>query len=370
MVLSEEVRSLTKNYRFPLIVVDLSSVALKYREISQKLSDIEIFYAMKANDHTEILNTFHKENSGFEVSSQSETERLIKMGVKKDKIICLNPIKSPEFLGYLQNQRINIVAFDSKEEVEKIKKYAPDSWLVIRVNVPNDDSDWPLTNKFGVDYEQAMELLNYAKSSGLRCYGITFHVGSQCRSLTNWFEAFRISSELCDAARANGINLEYITLGGGLPIQHLKPIPTLDEIGAAIGKARSEYFKKYPDMRFSIEPGRGLVGDSAIMVTRVVGKALRGKDKWLYLDVGVFNGLMETIEGFEYKLETEKNDTTEVVTIAGPSCDSVDIMFKNISLSKVNVGDKVFILNAGAYTNVYAAPFNGFPIPEFVFINK
>ena len=370
MILTRNIIEISKKYQTPCLLFSLNRIIKNYREIKHSIHGVEIFYAVKANDHPRILKTLDEEGSSFEISSLNELKSLLKLKVSASKIICLNPVKSPDFLMQMDKNNIEIMAFDSTDEIDKIAKFAQNSKVVLRVSVNNEGSDWPLTKKFGVDPGEAIFLLRYAKKHNVEPIGLTFHVGSQCLNKNNWSSALYICDDIWKQAKADGINLSFISLGGGIPIKHIKSIPTIGDIGKVINKALSQNFKNENlRTKVTIEPGRGLVGDAAIMVTSVVGKAKRGTENWVYIDVGVFNGLMETVEKFKYELKTERGGKRKSVTVAGPSCDSVDIPFNDILLPDVKVGDKVYIINAGAYTTVYAANFNGFEIPKTYFLN-
>ncbi len=370
MKLTKKIINLSDKYKTPFLIFDLDSIKKKLKEIEKSIDGIEVFYAVKANDHERILEVLHKEGSSFEISSLPELKKLQKIGVSASKIICMNPIKDEEFLKEMEKFGIKIMAYDSKDEVDKIAKYTPSAELVVRVNVTNEGSDWPLTKKFGVDGPEVVPLLRYAVKRKLKPIGITFHVGSQCLNKNNWGSALYECEVLWKQAKRLGIEFNFLSLGGGLPIQHTKKTPSIKEIGGSINKIiQSNFGTKDGKLKLTIEPGRGLVGDSAIMVTKVVGKAKRGNEEWVYIDAGVFNALMETIQDFKYELKTKRDGRRKVVTIAGPSCDSVDIPFKNTLLPEVKTGDYVYIINTGAYTTVYAAAFNGFDTPSVYFIN-
>ncbi len=370
MQLTKQFIGLSKKYSTPSLLFDSKIIVDNYRRIKKSINGVEVFYAMKANDDPRILSLLIKERSSFEISSHTELKALLKLGVPVAKIVCLNPIKSPQFLKAMHQCGVTIMAFDAIEEVDKIAKYAPKSKLVIRINVSNEGSDWPLTKKFGVEPSEALPLLKYARQKKLDPIGITFHVGSQCLNVKNWVSALYVCDEIWKEAKRHAINLTFLSLGGGIPIQHLKKIPSIEEIGTAINGGLKRNFKSTKDkLRVSIEPGRGLVGDAAILVSKVVGKGKRGNEDWVYIDVGVFNGLMETVEHFGYELKTDHDGKKKIVSIGGPSCDSVDIPFTDVPLTDVEVGDLVYVLNAGAYTNVYAARFNGFAIPKNHFID-
>lgn len=371
MKLTKKIIKESKKYKTPFLLIDMSKLRENYRGIKKSLRGVEIFYAMKANDHPTILEVLFQEGASFEISSLNELKKLMELNVPSSKIICLNPIKSPEFLAEMSKTGIEYMAFDSFDEIDKIVKIAPASKVILRINVSNEGSDWPLTKKFGVDAAEALPLLKYARMKSLQPAGLTFHVGSQCLNKNNWSSALYICDDIWNQAKKEDIGLHFLSLGGGIPIQHLKEIPSVKDIGKAVNEVlRREFKASNGKIRATVEPGRGIVGDAGIMVAKVVGKAKRGNEDWVYIDAGVFNGLMETILNFQYEIKTEKNRKEKVVTIAGPSCDSVDIPFKNVQLHEVKRGERIYIMNAGAYTTVYAASFNGFEIPKTYFLDK
>ncbi|HSW96756.1 MAG TPA: type III PLP-dependent enzyme [Candidatus Saccharimonadales bacterium] len=371
MKLTKKIINSSKVYKTPFLLIDLQQVRKNYRTIQKGLPDIEVFYSMKANAHPKIIEALVKEKASFDITSEEELKLLSKYNLPDEKIICLNPIKSPQFLKTLHKEKVSVLAFDSFEEVDKIAQYARGSKVVLRIVVDNEGSDWPLTKKYGIDPAEAIPLLKYAKEKNLEPIGLTFHVGSQCRNKNNWVNALFVCETLWSLAKKEDIYFYFLSLGGGLPIQHTKPIPALEDIEKGIKRMLRNNYKTLDNpLRVTIEPGRAIVGDSAVMVTSVIGKAKRGNENWAYIDAGVFNAFMETIDGFTYELKTEKDHKKKKYTIGGPSCDSVDIPFKNIKLSDVNIDDKVYVLNAGAYTTVYASNFNGFGIPKVYFLNK
>lgn len=371
--ITSEVLKIAEQHPEPLLIIDLGRVRENYWRIARNVEGAEIFYAMKANDDPEILRKLAQQGSSFEIASVNELRRLMELNVPPQRIMSLHPIKTPAFIEAMAEYGVTTMAYDSTDEVDKIARHAPGSELVLRIAVDNAGSDWPLSNKFGVGAAEVLPLLRYAKGWGLKPTGLTFHVGSQCRNVNNWVNALSISGAIWSQARQEGIDLSLLSLGGGIPIQHLKKIPSIEEIGDAISGALMHNFG--PDgsnLRLTIEPGRGLVGDAGIMAATVIGKAKRGEEEWIFLDVGVFNGLMETIEGFGYEIITPNAHEREIrqVTVAGPSCDSVDVPFKNIQLPEVHTGERVFVRNAGAYTVVYGSQFNGLGPPDSHFLNR
>lgn len=371
MHLNEKIINFSRKFKTPFMLVDLKQLRNNYLRVQKSINGVEVFYAIKANDHSKILETLHQEGCSFEISSNNEFKALKKLKVPGEKIMCFNSIKSPEFLQAMVKYGVFVMAYDSTEELDKIAKYAPKSKLVLRIIVDNIGSEWPLTKKFGVDAAEALPLIKYAQKKGLETIGLTFHVGSQCLNKNNWASALYVCDDIWNQAKAIGVHFSFLSLGGGIPTQNLKKIPTIEEIGEVVNKILDKNFKVHGGkLRLTIEPGRGLVGDAALIGTRVEGMAKRGNEDWVWIDVGVFNGLMETIQNISYELKTEKQGRRKLVTVAGPSCDSVDIPFKNVMLGEVNTGDRVYIMNAGAYTTAYAANFNGFDKPEVYFINE
>jgi len=206
----------------------------------------------------------------------------------------------------------------------------------------------------------------YARKKGLNPVGITFHVGSQCTNIYNWDSALNKAKDLWDRAEKAGIRLSLLNIGGGYPIRYTKDVVGISAIDKNINRL---IYDKFPrKMRVFIEPGRAVVGDAGIFVTQVIGKATRGDEEWLSLDVGVFNGLMESVGGIKYSYIVEGSKEIKKWTLAGPSCDSFDVIEKDIYLPDPAVGSYVLILSSGAYTISYASEFNGFSIPKTILI--
>jgi ornithine decarboxylase len=347
----------------PLLVIDRELLRQAYAELAGSLPGAAVYYAVKANPHPAVLATLRDVGSGFEVSSRLELEAVLGVGVSAGRVISSNPVKRPDFLRYAVEQGVDRFAFDSEMELEKLARWAPGCRVYIRLTVDNSGSEWPLSNKYGVPPERAIELLLAARRAGLVAYGLTFHVGSQCRDAESWVRAIQTCHEIHRELQKHGAGLQMLNVGGGQPVHHLRPVPSVQEIGRRITSTVAELFG--PDRPLVVvEPGRALIGSAATMVSSVIGRAQRGSETWVYLDAGVFNALMETIEGFRYELRTDRGGPRKPVTVAGPSCDSVDTLFTVEPLPELEVGDRVYILNSGAYTLSYASNFNGFEPPK------
>jgi ornithine decarboxylase len=335
--------------------------------IGKNIRNSKVFYALKANPDVAIADLVNQQDIGFEIASEGELKVLSSLDIKPAKIISSNPVKSIQFLEMAANYGVNYLSYDSIDEVDKIAKHAPRSNVYIRLSVPNEGSDWPLSGKFGVELDDAVRLLSYAKHKGLNPVGVTFHVGSQCTNLYNWNIAIDKAKILWDMSESKGIKLSLLNIGGGYPINYTKSAINIDIIERNINKLISEKFPE--DIEIHIEPGRSIVGDAGILVSTVIGKAKRYDEDWLYMDVGVFNGLMESLGGIRYSYIVEHyKSKNKKWTIAGPSCDSFDVIDQNITLPEPDIGYLILILSSGAYTISYASEFNGFSIPKNILI--
>ncbi len=353
----------------PCLIIDGDKVRRNASVIGSNIKECKVFYAVKANPDLEILRILNNEGIGFEIASGGELQLLSELGVEPDRIISSNPVKTFNFLRYAGQYGVNRFSFDSYDEIDKIAEFIPGAKVYVRLAVPNDGSEWPLTNKFGVELDDALALLLTAQKKGLVSEGVTFHVGSQCTNLYNWNIALDKAKLLWSMSETAGIKLNLLNLGGGYPIKYTKSVLSIQKIERHINVLLKD---RFPDTKhIHLEPGRAMIGDAGIIVSRVTGKAKRGDENWLYIDIGVFNGLMESVGGIRYSYIFEARNIEGKKrgwTLAGPSCDSFDVIDKNLISVEPRVGDLVLILSGGAYTTSYASKFNGFSLPKTIVI--
>ncbi len=350
----------------PLLVMDRGLIRQQFDELRSAFGDARICYALKTNPHWRIVDLLHRLGSDFEISSEEELHVLLRRGVPAGRIIASNPVKSEACVRAAFAAGTRLFAVDSETELDKLSKLAPGSGVYVRLTVSNDGSRWPLTRKFGVDVDEAVALLREARMRGLDPHGITFHVGSQNTELDAWMRALERSKLVWDRAREQGIELRMLNVGGGFPIEYDENSFSVRDMAGGIREAIEALFPETVEV--CVEPGRVLVGEAGTLVGTVIGKASRGGERWLYLDVGVFNGLMETVGGIRYPMAAAKNGSAESWILAGPSCDSLDIVQDNVLLPELEVGDRVYIGSAGAYTTAYASRFDGATIPRVIFM--
>ncbi|WP_370931592.1 type III PLP-dependent enzyme [Bartonella sp. DGB1] len=366
----------------PCILLDLSQVEKNFNAFRNSIPKAKIFYAIKANPELEVLQLLHSMGSCFDAASIPEIEMVVKLGAKAENISFGNTIKKESDILKAYQLGIRLFAVDSLEELEKIARVAPNSKIFCRILVEGEGAQWPLTRKFGCESDYAIHILQKAVTLGLSPVGVSFHVGSQQVCLDAWDKALKKVKYIFDVMEKKNINLNLINMGGGFPISYLTDVPEISCYGTAIMESFNKYFAD-KNIDIIIEPGRGMVGDVGVLLTEVVlisRKNLSNQEKrWIFLDSGKFNGLIETLdESIRYDirlldnfLQDKPNDKGEAAIIAGPTCDSADILYEKNPYplpDNLQIGDKLVVLGAGAYTSSYASvAFNGFePIKTYV----
>ncbi len=353
----------------PCLVVDLDVVRDNYLSFAKALPDTRVYYAVKANPAPEILRLLAELGSCFDVASVSETEMVLAAGCAPDRISYGNTIKKESEVAAAYRLGVTLFAVDCEAEVEKVARAAPGARVICRIHCDGSGSEWPLSRKFGCEPDYATDVLELAHKRGLIPHGISFHVGSQQHNVEAWDRALASTAAIFRGCAERGITLSMVNLGGGFPAKYLRKTPKLESYGKAIFRALRKHFgNAIPET--IIEPGRGLVGNAGIIEAEVVLIAKRSPEdevRWVYLDIGKFHGLAETIdESIRYPIRTPHDrDEMAPCVVAGPTCDSVDVLYEKnpyplpVSLA---IGDKVLIEATGAYTATYSSVgFNGYP---------
>ncbi|HEB85584.1 MAG TPA: type III PLP-dependent enzyme [Gammaproteobacteria bacterium] len=352
----------------PSLIVDLDHVRSKARSFVSSMPRIQPHYAMKANPHPEILKVLIEEGVRFEIASIAELDMLLALNVPAREIFYSNPIKPLQYIEYAAQKGVEWYVLDSIDELDKIVSVYPAAKLYLRVETQNLGADWPLTGKFGATLPEIHQIIEEAKKLNANLSGVTFHVGSQCRNLENWHIGVENAKIVFNMMTDIGFEPVLLDIGGGFPVQYTKPIPTIEDISESINSAIADLPES---IQVIAEPGRFMVGDSSHMVSRVIGTATRHGTRWIYLDTGVFHGLMETVEGMRFELFTETGGAKIPCTVAGPSCDSMDVIMRDEMLPiNLQEGDYVCFQNMGAYSTAYASDFNGFPKPEVIAFSR
>lgn len=329
----------------------------------------EIFYAVKANPAPEIIGRLVSLGARFDVASRAEIGLVLSAGATPERISFGNTIKKESDIAWAYGQGVRLFAFDSEAELQKLARSAPGSEVFCRILTTCEGAEWPLSRKFGCEPAMAHDLLLRARKLGLAPVGVSFHVGSQQTRLDQWDIALEQTAELFRTLRTAGIELTLVNLGGGLPAHYHAAVQSVAAYASAIRKSLTRHFGGSL-RRIIVEPGRSLVGDSGIIEAEVLLVSKKSYDddvRWVYLDIGKFSGLAETHdEAIKYRIEVmgRKGPTGKVI-LAGPSCDSVDILYEKFQYElplTLAAGDRVRIHATGAYTSSYSSiGFNGFP---------
>jgi len=363
----------SQNLETPCIVINLRGIKNNYLKMRDSFPYAQIYYAVKANPDIAILSMLNELGANFDIASRYELDLVMSLGISPDRMSYGNTIKKAKDVEYFYQKGVRMFATDSEGDLKNIAAYAPGSRVYVRI-VMGDSStaDWPLSRKFGCHPDMAYSLLILARSLGLTPYGISFHVGSQQRDIGQWDEAIAKTKYLFSSLEKDeNIHLTMINMGGGFPASYVQPSNDLNEYASEIYKYLTDDFGS--DIPFiALEPGRSLVGDNGILIAEVVlisRKNHTALNRWVYLDTGKFNGLIETLnESIKYPIVTENEDEEteeEEVIIAGPTCDSQDILYEDHKYRlpvNLKIGDKLYFLSTGAYTASYASVcFNGFP---------
>ncbi len=360
----EETEALAQEYGTPLLVLSLEQIEKNYRLLRTHLPRVKVFYAIKANPHRRILELMRDLGSNFDVASDGEIMELSSLGVDGSRMIYANPMKTVNGLRACRNAGVGKMTFDSAGEIDKMARECPGATVLLRIRIDNSSAHVDLNKKFGAAREQALELLLKAREAGLDAAGIAFHVGSQTTSADPYLYALDIAREIFEEAAAAGMQLRIMDIGGGFPIPEPKVRFNLQEM---LNQINARLDEDFPGVEIWAEPGRFICGTAVNLITSVIGVTERGGQPWYFLDEGLygtFSGVL--FDQWDFKLISFKEGEQVAATFAGPSCDSLDIMFRGKMTVRQEEGDLILVPICGAYTSASATTFNGFSKANFV----
>ncbi len=359
----------------PFLVMQLDMIKYKFEEFRSSFPYAKIYYAVKANPGAEVLALLRDLGSNFDIASVYELDKVLALGVSPDRVSYGNTIKKAKHVREAYEKGVRLFVTDSEADVKILAKEAPGSKIFFRVLMEAMTADWPLSRKFGCQPRMVTELVSQAADAGLEPFGISFHVGSQQREISAWDAAIAKANYLFEWMEEEHIHLKAMNMGGGFPADYLSKTNPLSMYAEEITRYIGLHFgDDAPEIY--LEPGRGMVGEAGVLVSEVVLISKKSKTdlkRWVYTDVGKFNGLIETMEeSIKYPVYTEKTGETGDVILAGPTCDSQDIMYEDFKYQlplELDIGDKIYWLSTGAYTTSYSSvEFNGFPPLKTYFV--
>ncbi len=372
----EDIEKLVEQHGTPIYVVSRQKVVENFRRLDRALPAVTIFYAMKANPHVGILRALHEVGAGFDVASRGEIEAAVAAGANAtDDLIFADTVKDPKHIAYAHGIGLDDFTYDNASEITQIARYAPGAKVHLRLAVSNEGSVAHLSKKFGARIDEAVPLLVAAREQGLRPHGVSFHVGSQCLDAQRYVDALDQSRQVFDAASREGINMDQIDIGGGFPVRYLDEDIDIDAMCKTIV---DHYHRRFgSDISLVAEPGRNIVGDAAILVTKVISESVREGLNWLYFDDGTYGSFLDVLlYQMQYPMRCNSTRAPKPYVLAGPTCDSIDVFSRDgegdvcqIELPEMHLDDLLVVGSMGAYTYAESTRFNGFEPPRFVYID-
>ncbi len=351
-------QALVAQHGSPLLVLDKATIRQQYNSLHEALPNVTLHYALKPLPHEVMVNTLNSLGSSFDLATSGEVDLVKACGIDPSKCIHTHPIKTASEIEYALDFGCNIFVYDNLTELNKFKAYSNKVQLLLRVSFPNPETKVDLSKKFGCLPEDVLPLLRKARDMNIKLYGLSFHVGSQVPNSRRHVEAINACVDLIKQARAEGIDLQVLDIGGGFPVdynnaQAINIVKFCAPIREALAHVPS-------DMRVLAEPGRFLSAPVMTNICSVVGKAERFGKMWYYLDDGVYCSYSGQIfDHVTYPKFTPYNQgAVAPCVLAGPTCDSIDVIAEDILLPQLEVGDLIVGRMMGAYTIATATEFN------------
>ncbi|MCU0631117.1 MAG: type III PLP-dependent enzyme [Methanoregulaceae archaeon] len=372
-------QKLAEEHGTPIFVIDHEIIRQNYKEFKERLPNIQVYFAVKANSNPEIVRTLYEMGCSFDVASMPEFmivyENIKDLPDKErqdwiwDKIIYANTIKPIETLKAL-DQYNPLVTFDNSEELKKIRQHAPHAGLVLRIRVPNTGSVVELSSKFGADPGEAVDLIAQAFDMDLVVEGLSFHVGSQCTNFDNYVQALHLAENIISETETRtGHKIRILDIGGGFPVKYHPEVKSFKILAKQLNTEIKRLFP--PDMQILAEPGRFLVANACMLVAKVIGKAFRDGKPSYYINDGVYHTYSgQVFDHTTYPVLAFREGETQISAVFGPTCDAFDTITLSAELPELDIGDLVYSENIGAYSHASSTYFNGFPPAKVVHINR
>ncbi len=373
---NEAIEELVERHGTPIYIVSRSKLIENFQLLDEALPAVTIFYAIKANPHEGILKTLQAAGAGFDVASKGEIQAAIAAGANaKEDLIFADTVKDPKHIEYADSIGLDDFTYDNASELTQIARHAPGAKVHLRLAVSNEGSVAHLSKKFGAEIGDAVPLLLAARDHGLRPRGVSFHVGSQCLDAQRYVDALDQVKSVFDEARGNGLDLDMVDIGGGFPVRYLNETIDLEAMCKVIV---DHYHKLFDDTVVLVaEPGRSIVGDAAILVTKVISESVRKGRNWLYFDDGTYGSFLDVhLYQMRYPMRSNTTGPKRNYVLAGPTCDSIDVFSRDehgevceVALPEMHLDDLLIVGSMGAYTYAESTRFNGFEPPEFVYVD-
>ena len=365
----DQARELARWWSTPLLVLSPGRLRENVEVLRNGLPGIKIYYAMKSNPSIEILRLLNGLVDGVDVASSGEISIATQAGFSVSDMIHSHPVKREADIEESARLGVNWFVFDNADEIPKLAQHAPGCNLLLRVAIKNGSCVVDLSSKFGASREDVLSLLLAASRSGLNVRGIAFHVGSQSSDPGVYASALKLVDGIFEQGWNLGLPLDTLDIGGGFPVSYREPMPSVAEFCEVVSRGVSRL--QQADVTVLCEPGRCISGSSATLITRVTGRARRQGTPWFYIDDGVYGAFSGRLfDHCDYRLISDRRGRRGRCVVAGPTCDSIDVVSRDQVLPRLDVGDLLLVPGMGAYTSASATSFNGFEPPRMVVLDE
>ena len=365
-----EIRRLVREFGSPLLILDCERVRAQWRKLKKALPGVDLHYALKAMPHPAVVQTVIAEGGFLDLATSGEVHLVKRLAVPPERCIHTHPIKRTADIANALEYGVRLFVADNPDEVRKFTRLAGQAQLLLRVSFRNPGAMVDLSRKFGCDPEDLLPLARLAAELGIEVRGLSFHAGSQTPDARRHVEALESCARLMRAARRERLGaFDMLDIGGGFPIDYAQPV---QDIGRFCAPLRAAVAKLPKRVRAIAEPGRYVVGPAAVGVASVMGRARREGHWWYYLDDGMYGSYSgQLFDHARYPVESLRNGEERLPSVlAGPTCDSNDVVAENIMLPHLKVGDLLVGRAMGAYTWASATDFNFFPRATVVAVNQ
>ncbi|MEW5795101.1 MAG: type III PLP-dependent enzyme [Candidatus Zixiibacteriota bacterium] len=366
------VRRLFKRGRLesPLMLLSRSEISRNYRALAEALPRAEIHYAVKSNNHPVFLDELHRAGSRFEVCSGREIEVVVRAGAEPSALVHSHPVKSLREFDTAVSAGVRTFVVDNIDEVRKLRRFRTTRLrILIRFRVVNAvKAVVDLQYKYGCTVDEVLPLAEETRKAGHDVYGLCFHIGSQCIHAENYVNAINAAGDLIKALERAGFDIRLLDIGGGFPVAYVEPVPPIDQFCRPINKALETQIR--PDIKVICEPGRFISASPVTLVCCVIGKAVRDGKIWYYLDDGLYSTFSGIVyDHCQYPVITNRSGEGRLSVLAGPTCDSFDVMYDGLLIPEHNIGDMIVFPLTGAYCAVSGSDFNSLKRPEYAIID-
>ncbi len=364
-----QIRRLVKEFGSPLLVLDCERVRVQFRKLRKALPGVDLHYALKPMPHAAVVQTVLEEGGFLDLATTGEVQLVERLGVGPERCIHTHPIKREQDIRNALKFGVRTFVADNPDEVRKFARHTEHAELLLRVSFRSPGAMCDLSRKFGCDPEDLLALARLAAESGIEVRGLSFHVGSQAVDSAKHVEAIQACTKLMAAARKEKLGtFDTLDIGGGFPIDYGQPV---QDIGRFCAPLRAALAKIPQRVRIIAEPGRFIIGPAAIGVASVMGRARREGHWWYYLDDGLYGSYSgQLYDHARYPVEPLRDSPERLPSVlAGPTCDSIDVIAENLMLPELKAGDLIVGRAMGAYTWASASEFNFFPKATVVAVN-